>query len=305
MKRVVSVSLGSPSRDWQADLSERGVALIVERRGVGFDYAAYTELLARLDADPEVAAIGLGGLNRYLFAGERLCPLSKPDEMASVVRQKPVTDGVGLKTHWEPHVVRRCVEEGAFELRGRRVLMVCAVDRWGMAAALREQGAEVVYGDIMFALGLPIPLRSLRLVRALAKALVPIVARWVPFEWLYPTGEAKARPRYRRWYDWAHVLAGDWKFISKHMPAEAGSFAGKAVLTNTTTPADVAALAERGAAILVTTTPNLGGRSFGANVIESVALALAGKPREAMTFDDYQALFRRLGWDRLRVERLA
>jgi hypothetical protein len=304
MDRVVSVSLGSPSRDWQASLSDLGVDLLVERRAVGMDYDAYTAMLARLDEDPEVAAIGLGGLNRYLFAGERLCALKKPDQMASVVKRKPVTCGVGLKRHWEPHVVRRCVEEGALALQGRRVLMVCAVDRWGLANALREQGAQMLYGDLMFGLGAPIPIRSWAVVRALARALVPIIARWVPFEWLYPTGESKAQPRYRRWYDWADVLAGDWKFIDKHMPAEPGSLAGKTILTNTTTPADLAAMRERGVATLITFAPNLGGRSFGNNVIESVALALAGKPSDAMTFDDYLAVYRRLGWDQPRVERL-
>lgn len=305
MQRVVSVSLGSPSRDWQADLSDLGVELRVERRAVGRDYDAYAAMLSRLDEDPEVAAIGLGGLNRYIFAGERLCALRKPDQMAAVVKRKPVADGVGLKQHWEPYVVRRCVEEGALALKGRRVVMVCAVDRWGLANALREQGAEMLYGDLMFALGLPVPIRSWGTVRALARALVPIICRWLPFEWLYPTGETKSTPRYRRWYDWAEVLAGDWKFIEKHMPAEPGSLAGKTILTNTTTPADLEAMRARGVATLITTTPNLGGRSFGTNVIECVALALSGKPADAMTFDDYLAVYRRLGWDRPRVERLA
>ncbi|WP_410959340.1 hypothetical protein, partial [Salmonella sp. SAL4433] len=81
------------------------------------------------------------------------------------------------------------------------MLMVCAADRWGLAAALREQGAEMVYGDVMFALGMPLPIRSWNTLRSLHRALVPIAARWVPFEWLYPTGESKTTPKYRRWYD--------------------------------------------------------------------------------------------------------
>jgi hypothetical protein len=303
-KRVVSVSLGSPSRDWTADLTPLGVDLVVERRAVGRDFARYGEMLAQLDHDPEVAAIGLGGINRYLFAAERPCPIRKAEEMASVVHHKPVTDGIGLKQHWEPHVVRRCVEDGVLPLEGRHVLMVCAADRWGMAAALHEQGAQVVYGDVMFGLGLPLPIRSWSALRSVARAVVPIAARWVPFEWLYPTGESKTTPKYRRWYDWADVLAGDWKFIAKHLPAEPGSLAGKTILTNTTTPADLEALRARGASLLITTTPSLGGRSFGTNAVEGIAVALAGKPPSAMKFSDYLAVFHRLGWDQPRVERL-
>ncbi|MFN3653148.1 MAG: quinate 5-dehydrogenase [Armatimonadota bacterium] len=304
MRRVVSVSLGSPSRNWRADLSDLGVPLVLERRGVGLDYGAYTAALRELDADPEVAAIGLGGINRYLFSGERKYPLRKAEEMASVVRSKPVCDGAGLKQYWEPFVVRTVHETGQVPLAGRHALMVCVVDRWGMAEALRDVGADLVMGDMMFALGLPIPLRGWATVRSLTRGLLPILTQRVPFEWLYPTGESRDVPKYRRWYDWADVLAGDWKFIARHMPAEPGSLAGKAILTNTTTPKDVEALRLRGAAVLVTTTPSLHGRSFGTNVVEAAAAALSGKSPEEMVFADYLAVFQRLGWDRPRVQRL-
>lgn len=304
VRRAVSVSLGSPSRDWQADLSSLGVPLTIERRGVGLDYQRYTEALRELDQAEEVAAIGLGGINRYLFGGDRPYELRKAQEMASVVRAKPVCDGARLKQFWEPHVVRTAVARGDLQLKGRRVLMVCAVDRWGMAEALHEHGAEVVFGDLMFALGAPVPVRSFKALKRLASALLPVLTRHVPFEWLYPTGESKDTPKYRNWYQWADVLAGDWKFIGKYMPAEPGSLAEKTVLTNTTTPKDVEALRVRGAELLITTTPSLNGRSFGTNAVEAAASALSGLPPERMGLEDYLAVFRPLGWDQIRVERL-
>lgn len=304
VRRAVSVSLGSPSRDWEADLTELGVPLRIERRGVGLDYARYTETLAELDRDDSVAAIGLGGINLYLFSGERRYALRKAEEMASVVRSKPVCDGSALKKHWEPYVVRRAAEQGALALRGRRALMVCAVDRWPLGQALREGGAEVVIGDLMFALGLPVPLRSWPAFLRLTRGLLPFITRRVPFEWLYPTGESRDVPKYRRWYDWADILAGDWKFIGKHMPAESGSLAGKTVVTNTTTPKDVAALRDRGVQTLITTTASLGGRSFGTNAVEAAAAALSGKRPDAMTLADFLDVFQPLGWDQPRVQNL-
>lgn len=304
MRRVVSVSLGSPSRDWQADLSELGVPLRIERRGVGLDYGAYAAALRELDADASVAAIGLGGINRYLFCEGQRYELRKAAELARVVRNKPVCDGSGLKQHWEPYVVRTAMEGGALPLAGRKALMVCATDRWGMAAALREGRAELVVGDLMFALDVPIPLRSWSATVRICRALLPVVTRYVPFEWLYPTGESKPKPKYGRWFTWADVLAGDWKFIGKTMPVEAGSLAGKTVLTNTTTPADVEALRERGVATLITTTPSLGGRSFGTNAVEAAAAAMADASPDALQLDDYLRLFRPLGWDQIRVTAL-
>jgi hypothetical protein len=48
---------------------------------------------------------------------------------------------------------------------------------------------------------------------------------------------------------------------------------------------------------------NLGGRSFGTNVMEGVLIALAGKPPEEMQADDYLDMLRQLGWQP-RVARL-
>jgi hypothetical protein len=45
---------------------------------------------------------------------------------------------------------------------------------------------------------------------------------------------------------------------------------------------------------LITTTPNLGGRSFGTNVIEAALLAILGKRWEEVSETDYRQLLKRL-----------
>jgi hypothetical protein len=71
---------------------------------------------------------------------------------------------------------------------------------------------------------------------------------------------------------------------------------GKVIITNTTTDEDVALLRERGLKTLVTTTPELQGRSFGTNVMDGVLIALAGERPEAMQPQDYLDLLAKLGW---------
>src|SRR5690606_22057038 len=102
--------------------------------------------------------------------------------------------------------------------RGRRVLMVSSVDRFGMAEALAQQGADVLYGDLIFGLGIDVPLRSLEALKGIARVARPMIAR-LPFRWFYPTGasqDAPPRPRHQRHYRWAEVLAGDWHYIRAH-----------------------------------------------------------------------------------------
>lgn len=298
--RVVSVSLGSSNRDHAVSVELLGRQVSVERIGTDGDFARACSMISELDG--HVAAIGLGGIDLYLVAGRRKYVIRQALRLARCAKLTPVVDGSGLKNTLERETIRWLVREGIVAFRGKRVLVVSAVDRFGMAEAFVEAGAQTVFGDLVFALNIPLPIRSLGTVRVLAALLLPLLCR-LPISVLYPTGAKQERttPRHARWFQEADVVAGDFHFIRRNMPER---MHGKVVITNTTTPDDVALLRERGAAVLVTTTPEFEGRSFGTNVMEGVLIALAGKRPEEMQPRDYLELLIRLGW-RPRVEWLA
>ncbi len=298
MKRVVSVSLGSSRRDVRVELELLGEPVVVERVGTDGDLRRYAQLLESLDG--RVDAIGLGGLDLFLQAGRRRYYLRDAVRLLRHVRHTPVVDGSGLKQAWEPFVVLHYLPEVVgYSLRGRRVLQVSSVDRYGMAEAFARAGAHVVYGDFLFALGLPVPLRSLWSVRVLAALLLPVLTR-VPIGWLYPTGSRQERttPRFGRYFRWAEVVAGDFHFIRRYMPED---LRDKVVLSQTLTRGDVEELRRRGVSLLVTVTPEIAGRSLGTNVFQALVVALSGKPPEALGPQEYLEWMHRLGF-RPRVE---
>jgi len=190
--------------------------------------------------------------------------------------------------------VEYLVEHQVVPLKGRKVLLVSAVDRFGMAESLAAAGCDVIFGDLMFALGMPFPIRSLRMLSLIALVIAPIVVQ-LPFQMLYPTGEKQegTTPKYAQYYHWAEVVAGDYHFIKRYMPPRMD---GKVVLTNTVTASDVEDLRARGVATLVTTTPEIEGRSFGTNVMEGLLVALAGKDPREMTPSDYLGLLDKIGF---------
>jgi hypothetical protein len=65
---------------------------------------------------------------------------------------------------------------------------------------------------------------------------------------------------------------------------------GKIVITNTTTAENVEQFRRRNLHILVTTTPRLGGRSFGTNMMEAVCRCLIDKPDDQITEADFRDL---------------
>ncbi len=271
-KRAVSISLGSSTRDAHLETEILGQRIVLERRGTDGDLDRAAVAIRKLDG--KVDAIGLGGTDLYVVAGDRRYYVRDSVRLARNAKSTPVVCGAGLKDTLERNVVRGLDRDLGW--RDKRVLMLSAVDRHGMAETLAAAGAELLYGDLVFLLGLPIPLRSLGAVALTAKLLAPIVTK-LPIRWIYPTGSSQEvgvsgwRARY---FERAEVIAGDFHLLKRYAPEE---LTGKVVLTNTTTAEDVELLRRRGVSRLITTTPRFEGRSLSTNLLEAAFIAVAGK----------------------------
>jgi hypothetical protein len=291
VKHVVSVSLGSSSRDHRARVELLGETFELERIGMDGSIDRATKKLQELDGT--VDAIGLGGIDVYLYAGNKRFALRDGVRLLEAVKKTPVVDGSGLKNTLERKAVAFLRDELGVRIEGTRVLMVSALDRFGMAQAFVDAGADVLFGDFIFALDLDKPVRGLAEFEALAERYLPDACK-LPFQFFYPTGKKQDRPpepKYPEYYAQAGIIAGDFHFMRQFMPDRLD---GKIVLTNTLTERDVESLRARGVARLVTTTPEFGGRSFGTNVIEAALVALLGKRWSDVTTEDYAGLLDRL-----------
>ncbi len=291
MKTVVSVSLGSSSRDHRAQVELLGEQFDISR--IGMDGSIDRAIAKLRELDGHVDAIGLGGIDVYLYAGNKRYALRDGLRLLDAVKTTPAVDGSGLKNTLEREAVRFVRDELGIRLAGTKVLMVSALDRFGMAQALVDAGADVLFGDFIFALDLDKPVRGLAEFEALAEKYLPDACK-LPFQFFYPTGKKQDRPpqpKYPQYYEEAELIAGDFHFMRQFMPARLD---GKTLLTNTVTQADIDDLAARGVARLVTTTPDFGGRSFGTNVVEAALVALLGKRWEEVEEGDYERLLGKL-----------
>lgn len=292
MKRVVSVSLGSSKRNHAVEIEILGEKFSIERIGTDGDMKKAIELIQQLDG--KVDAFGLGGTDLYIYAGNRRYTFRESAQIARAAQKSPIVDGSGLKNTLERRTIEYLQKEHGMNFGEKKVLIVSAVDRFGMAEALAATGCEMVMGDLIFSLGVPIPIKSLKTLDRIARVLAPIICQ-LPFKYLYPTGSAQESitPKHTKYYLEADVIAGDFHFIRKHMPEKLD---GKAIITNTVTTHDVETLKSRGVTTLITTTPELNGRSFGTNVMEGVLVVLAGKRPEEIAAEEYNHLLDQVGF---------
>ena len=271
-KTVVSVSLGSSTRNATIEAELLGNKIAIERRGTDGDLTRAEAEIRQLDG--KVDAIGLGGTDLFVTAGKRRYYIRDSVRLARNAQSTPVVCGAGLKNTLERRVVKQL--DPAMLWRNKKVLMLSGTDRYGMAEALTQAGADIVFGDLIFILGLPVALKSLGALRTMASLLGPVVTN-LPISWLYPTGkrqETSVIGWRTRYFDQAEVIAGDFLLLKRYAPED---LSGKIVLTNTTTADDVAMLRQRGVSKLITTTPRYNGRSLATNLLEATFLAISGK----------------------------
>lgn len=289
MKKIISISLGSSKRDHAATMELMNQSFSLQRIGTDGDLHKMIQLIRRYDGT--VDAFGLGGMDIYIQAVDRRYTLRDAQRVAAAAKLTPIVDGSGLKNTLERRVVQHLKKETSILDGKKKVLVTCAMDRFGLAQSLEQNGCEMTYGDLIYILNLPIPLKSLHTLALIARIVVPVI-RLLPFRMLYPTGDKQegSRPRYPRFFAGADIIAGDFHFIKRYMPLK---LPGKIIITNTVTAADVELLRNKGVKTLVTTTPEIGGRSFGTNVMEAVLVAYSGSKKE-LEAQEYDYLLKEL-----------
>lgn len=293
MKRAVSISIGSSKRNKSVEVTLLGEKVSIERIGTDGDMEAAA--LKYKELDGTVDAFGVGGGDLGLMVDEKWYPLYSVLPMVRFIKKTPVVDGTGLKITLE----RKSAEfldqhvKDYIDQRGRKAFIMTGADRWGMTRSFLDNGYECVFGDLMFSLGIPIPLRTDKQLKLMAALFMPLAGR-LPFEWVYPTGEKQEerKPKHTDIFQWATVIAGDCHYIKRYMPDD---MRGKIVVTNTTTPEDVELFRKCGVKYLLTTTPVLEGRSFGTNMMEAALIAVSGKGR-ALTRAEYTEMIDMLGF---------
>lgn len=296
VKHVVSVSLGSSTRDFKREYTLANETIIVERIGTNGDMKKYKDLIESLDG--KVDAFGIGGTDLYLRREDKRYKIRDIwKKLVKNIKETPMVDGGGMKSTLEGNIMQYIETKLPEEVEeNRSSLIMCAVDRWHQAESVWEFVGRnkklVTFGDLLWGFKLGIPIHSLETAKVLAKVLLPIICK-LPFSWLYPTGEKQDvhKPSYTKYFERAKWIAGDYLFIKRNMPLD--GMKGKILVTNTTTEDDVKELKGIGVKYIITSTPRVGGRSFGTNVLEAAIVAMSGEKRE-LTRIEYEDFLKKL-----------
>ncbi|MBI3892004.1 MAG: serine carboxypeptidase, partial [Candidatus Wallbacteria bacterium] len=291
MKRVVIVSLGPSSQDRTFVVRLLEQEIQVEKRGTDGDLQKAGELIEKLDG--QVAAFGLDSMNRTFVVGNKTWVHEEIDALAKRAHTTPVVDGTELKRTLERWAIAQMEKQFPDLFKKKLVFIPSGVDRYGIATVLQNAGARLVFGDVYFHWGIPWALKSLAQLETYTKFAMPYLCRR-PYKSMYPVGkrQEEQRPLGTHWFEEADIIAGSLHYIRRYAP---DSLYNKVVITNQLQKEDLDDLQRRGVRMVLTTTPEIDGESFGTNVLEAIFVALLDKPFHEIRLDDYLNLIPKTG----------
>jgi predicted amino acid dehydrogenase len=285
VKEIVSISLGPTSRDYEFTTRMFDEEVRVRRYGTDGNVQQARELVAQFDG--EVDAIGLGSMSIYFQVGHRRHVHQQIQHVAGAAQRTPIVDGVHLKNTLERWAINQIAQKHRGIFGQKRVFVVSGIDRYAMAEVLSSYTHQILFGDPVFHLNLPLALRSFKQLERYADLVLPALCR-APYGKLCPVGvEQDLRtPRGVKYFDQAEIIVGDYVYIRRFAP---DNLRGKTIITNALSAADVEDLRKRGVESLITMTPPLDEQHpfVGTNVIEAIFVSFIDRPPAEITDDDY------------------
>jgi len=269
MIQILGISLCSSERDYEKIISLDGNSICIKRIGAEGDFRRARKLF--LENQDKVEAFGLGGADLTLGIGDDHYKIRDISRLVQGIKT-PIFDGNGIKGILDRQAIN--VLKDNIDIKNKKVFLVCATNRSGMAEEFEKNECKMTYGDMMFGLRINLPVHSLKAGKILMKVLLPFVTK-LPYKFLYPIRKSqKKNYRYIRHFNEADIIAGDFHYIEKYSPE---NLSGKIVITTTVTKDDVISLKNRGVKYLIVSTPEIGERCYGSNLIEAMLYSLNKK----------------------------
>ncbi len=293
MHRIIALHF-RPVESYSETLTLLGQSITVDHIGCDKSLEVMAQHIAAYDG--QVDAIALEGVARTLRLGKDKMAHSEAGQLFTVATQTPVVDGNGIRDAMERWAVRLAAEDQPGIWSRKHILMVPGLNHTGLTRALSEYTETLRYADPILYFNLPDApfVGSIASLDNIAGFTLATMAQ-SSFRILFAAAGEPGRPRSATPFEWADVLAGNIGAIRRYAPA---SLKRKIIVVENASPEDVADLAARGAAMLVTTMPNLGDSAatqHDAAIFEACLIAL--RPDDApLTENTYLNLMADLEW---------
>lgn len=290
-KEIVSISLAPSRTDFEFATEIFDEKVHVRRFGTDGDVLRARELISQFDG--QVDAIGLGGMNIFFRVGQRTYIHKQIHQLASAAKATPVVDGIHIKNTFERWAISQVAEQHRGIFRHKKVFVISGIDWYGMAQVLSSFTREIIFGDPIFHLNIPLALRSFNQLERFAKQILPYLCR-SSYRRLFPVEEVKTQRTIRgaKYFNQASIIVGESVWIRCFAPED---LKGKVVIAGDVSASDLEDFRKRGVESLITVIPRFSDTHpfVGADVLEAIFTSFIDRPAAETTDNDYLDLISR------------
>ena len=296
MKKVVSVSLGSSSKDHNFQTRFLGKDFAVSRVGADGDSGKAWELLRRHQSDAD--AIGLGMIQDHFDIGSRRHVHKETERLLKVVTRVPVTTGASLRRLLQVRAVRHVQRQLGKYFNNNLVLFLNGIVNYDMARAMSDYTPNLKFADAVLDTGSPVVLTSLDQLELYARgaqiagSVIPRAA--IPSRQLakLPGLSALRKEILNREMAKCHVIVGTFDDLATFGTPE--SLEGKTLITSAIDDDRLEFFKDCGVNLVVDVSPKLFDTVVGLNTIEAMILAALDTTSEELGDHDLEEIIEEL-----------
>jgi len=287
MKRVVSVSLGSSSKDYEFETRFLGHDFNVKRVGADDDEGRAWELLRRHQSSAD--AIGLGMIRDHYDVGAWRQVHEDTHRLLKVVTRVPATTGATLRRVLQVRAVRQVQKQLGNYFNNNLVLFLAGMANYDMARAMVDYTPNLRFADAVAATGAPAILTSLEQLELFARG-AQLAASVLPTRRLskLPGVHRLKQGVIAREMAQCHVIVGTFDDIAAF--GDARNLQGKTLITSAIDDDRLEFFTRCKVNLAVDVSPLLFERVVGLNTIQAMILAALGIPTEELSEHDLEEI---------------
>lgn len=291
MKKVVSVSLGSSTKDYEFKTRFLGKDFHVRRVGADGDEGKAWELLRRYQSEAD--AIGLGMLRDHYDIGSRWEVHADTDRLLKVVTRVPATTGADLRRMLQVRAVRHVQRKFGHYFNNNLVLFLSGLVNYDMAQAMGDYTPNLKFADAVLETGAPAVLTSLDQLEIYARG-AHFASPVIPTRGLskIPGVTRLKRGIVSKEMAKCHVIVGTFDDIAAFGSPD--NLDGKTLITSAIDDDRLDYFKDCNANLVVDVSPNLFERVVGLNTIQAMILAAMETTSEELSDHDLEEIVEEL-----------
>jgi len=289
MKRVVSVSLGSRTRDYSFRTGFLGERFEVTRVGTDGDAGTAMQVLAEFRDKAD--ALGLGMVRDHYTVGTNRYAEAETRKLEQQALDTPITTGGKLREIVQEWTLRTAQAELGNVFSNAKVLFLSGAHSYRLASILAESTDNLSFADPIVQFGIPSCLHTLDALELYAAGSHPILRVKSGRELIPSLAPLKFFNHLflKRAIRDAHVVvATHYDQLSHYGRAELD---GKIVITSTVSGERIRELADKGVRLVLDCSIQPFAETVDLNAVEAMVMAALNKPAEDISHDDYLEIF--------------